>query len=313
MAHAISLAKTFGSDLTLLHVLQPHQEAGGRQLHDAIGWEIWRQEARGYLRRLEREVAQALGRSVDVRLEQGKPAERIVDLAREIGADLVVIGNHGEGAAPARSLGSTAQQVLAAMNGSVLVAHGAPRAPGSPATGELRPQRILVPLDGSVRTESALPAAARLASAYGAELLLVHVVREPIPTALLQAEGLELAQKLAGRLELAARRYLTRLQQQLERQGATVKTFVCRHVNEHQCLLDIAQRERAELVVVSAHGSACDSTRSFGSVTSHLLSNSMVPLLVLQDLPGQGLQQLHDVDAKLAPPPLRAGLAAELM
>jgi nucleotide-binding universal stress UspA family protein len=308
--HAISLARTFDGDLTLVHVLQPHQEPAGRQLNDALGWEILRQEARGYLRRLEREVAQALGRPVDVRLEQGRPAERIVDVARELGSELIVLGDPGDDSSAARQLGSTAQQVLAAMNCSVLIAH---RALGR-GTSEHGPRRILVPLDGSVRTESALPAAVRLAAAHDAELLLVHVVREPISTALMQAaEGLELAQKLATRLEAAARRYLGRLQQQLARQGATAQIVVCRHVNEHQCLLELVERQRVELIVLSAHGSACDSARSFGSVTSQLLASSPVPVLVLQDLPGQSAGRADDLELKMAPPPLRAGYAAEQM
>ncbi len=307
MRHAISLARTFDSDLTLVHVMQPHQEPVGRQLNDALGWEISRQEARGYLRQLEREVSEELGRPVDVRLEQGVPAERIVDLARDLGSDLIVLGDHREGEGSGRRLGSTAQQVLATMRGSVLVVH---YAPGS--RGVLAPRRILVPLDGSLRTESALPAAVRMASAHGAELLLVHVVREPVVTALLQAaEGLELAQKLAGRLEAAAGRYLGKLQQQLARQGVAAQIFVARHINEHQCLLDLAVRERAELVVMSAHGSACDSARSFGGVTSQLLASSLVPVLVVQDLTEQGFAPSLDFDAKLAPPPPRAAHVAE--
>jgi nucleotide-binding universal stress UspA family protein len=300
--YAVSLARTFGSSLTLVHVMPPHRDSG--QTIDALGWEISRQEVRGYLERIEREASQALGYAVDVRLEQGRPAERIVDLARELRADVTVLGGHGS-QAPARTLGATAQQVISSMRGSVLIAHRA---------CEVSPRRILVPLDGSPRTESVLPAAARLAAAHDAELLLVHVVQEPIATPLLHAaDGMELAQRLASRLEAAAKRYLERLQRQLTVQGTQSQIFVERHANTHQCLLEISQRERAELIVLSAHGSACDAARAFGSVTTYLLAHSPVPLLVLQDLPDLGASRLGDVDAKLAPPPLRAGGAAESM
>ncbi|MGH2899416.1 MAG: universal stress protein, partial [Solirubrobacteraceae bacterium] len=152
MANAIVLARALGSELTLLHVLQPPAHPHP----DALDWEIARQEARVHLEQLEQQAAHALGRPAAVRLEQGRAAERIVEIAREVRADLTVLGSRGEGNAVARNLGSTVQQVVAVTRGSVFVAHMAPAEP--PARS---PQRIIVPLDGSPRTESVLPTAAR--------------------------------------------------------------------------------------------------------------------------------------------------------
>ncbi|HEV2579991.1 MAG TPA: universal stress protein, partial [Ktedonobacteraceae bacterium] len=41
-------------------------------------------------------------------------------------------------------------------------------------------KKILVPLDGSVRAESALPVAARIARASGGSIMLVQVVTIPL-------------------------------------------------------------------------------------------------------------------------------------
>jgi nucleotide-binding universal stress UspA family protein len=302
--YAVSLAKTFGSAITLAHIMQPQLQRGGSSTNDALGWEISRQEAQGYLERIEKEVAQALGKPVDVRLEQGQPAERIVDLAREIGADLTVLGSRGKGAAAARSLGSTAQQVLAMAHGSVFIA------PSSSTAAAPNPKRILVPLDGSLRTESVLPTAARIANTHG-EMLLVHVVQEPLPTAMLHAtEDMELARKLAARLEISATKYLKDLQQQLAHEGTSVRTLVVRHANPQQCLLELSEKEHTELVVLTAHGSACDPAQSFGSVTGYLLAHSTVPLLVLQDL-AEPTDRTDDVEQRRTPNSLRASYAME--
>ena len=307
MPHAISLAKIFGSAITLAHVMEPRHERSGPQASDALGWEIARQEAKGYLERFQKDVAQALGQAVDVRLEQGRPAERIVDLAHEIAAEITVLGSRGEGGAPASSLGSTAQQVLTLASSSVFIAHSS-----SVASTAVTPKRILIPLDGSVRTESVLPAALRLASAHGAELLLVHVVQEPLPTALLPApEDMALARTFTERLESGARRYLAQLQGHLAHEHSSIRTLVVRHANERQCLVEISQNEHTDLIVVSAHGSACDSARSFGSVTTYLLTHSPVPVLVLQDLPGRESAPAHEVDGLHLTPPLRASYAPE--
>jgi len=307
ISSAVLLAKTFGGSITLVHVLQPPHESNGPSTNDALGWELTRQAARAYLFRLEQEVSLALGEPVDVRLEQGRPAERIVDVAKDIEADLTVLGSRGEGGARACNLGSTVQQVLAMAHGSLFVVH-----PSSVAPAVMTLKRLLVPLDGSMRTESVLPIAARIARVNGAEMLLVHVVQEPQPTALLRADNdMNLAIELAGRLETSAKSYLERLRQQLTYDGMTVRTLVVRHANEQQCLLEISQQEQTDLIVLSAHGSACDSTRSFGSVATHLLTRSTVPLLVLQDLPTCELPPLNDVASKHTPTALRASYAPE--
>jgi nucleotide-binding universal stress UspA family protein len=299
LAHALSHAKAFGSSLTLLHVMEPPHESGGSHTSDALGWAIACQEAQAYLERRRMEASQALGRPVDVRLEQGSPAERIVGVARELDAELIILGRHGENGTAVWGLGATVQQVLAQARGSVFVAHSV----SAVDAAIVYPRRILVPLDRSFRSESALPTAARLASAYGAELLLAHVVQEPLPNAvLLAAEDVDLGRKLASRLESGAARYLDRLRDRLSHQVAAVRTLVIRHANERQGLREVAQSEHVDLIVLSAHGSAADEASGFGSVTADLLTHATVPVLVLQDLPeGEALR--HGAEERLSPPP----------
>lgn len=290
----LGIAKIFGSAVTLVHVMEPRRpEHSGPQMSDVLGWEISRREAGGYLERIQKETSQALGQAVQVRLEQGHSAERIVDLARELFADLVVLSNHGEGGGAASNLGSTVQQVLALAHSSVFVVHASPAAQPN---HEL-PKRLLVPLDGSPRTESVLPTAAKIARAFAAELLLVHVVQEPVPTLVLHApEDLSFAHELAGHLELSGKHYLRNLRDRLAHEASSVHTLVVRHVNERQALLEVSQTERVDLIVLSAHGSACDPLHAFGSVTTDLLTHSQLPMLVLQDLPEQdwcGKQSFH--------------------
>jgi nucleotide-binding universal stress UspA family protein len=306
LPYAVCIGKTFGSTLTLLHVLETRHERSGPHSTDAVGWEISRREASEYLERLERQATDLSGQRVDVRLEQGHPAERITALAHELGADLTVLGSHGEGGIAAWNLGSTVQQVLEVARGSVLVA----RSSFYPAPSEVCPKRILVPLDGSPRTESVLPTATRIANAHGGQLVLVHVVEEPQPTGVLRAEeDLELARELATRLESRAQRYLEHIRDRLAREGTPVRALVVRHVDGRQALLELAQSEQVDLVVLSAHGATCNAERPFGSVTAHLLAHSVVPLLVLQDLTEPDLQRAGDVVDEEVAPPLRASFA----
>lgn len=277
LKHAICLAKVFNSAITLLHVL-PDAKAAGMPTTDALGGQIDRLVAAAYLERLETETREASGLKVDSRVEKGYPAKRIPSVAHELGADLIVFGSHGESQLGPWNLGGTAQHVLAAARQSVLLA----RLTADEQDGGSK--RILVALDGSPRAERVLPNAARIATMWGAELLLAHVVAEPSTNVTLRApKDLDLARRLATHLESSARRYLDDVRNQLGGEGLPVRAIVLRCTDERQSLLDIARSEAVNLVVISAHGNTCNAVQSFGSTTEHLLAHSSVPLLVLQD------------------------------
>jgi nucleotide-binding universal stress UspA family protein len=297
--HALAISKSLGSAITLLHVIEPAHERSELHTTDVLDWEIARQEAGAYLERLGKDGRREPGPAIDTKLEQGHPAERIAAVARELGADLTVLGGHGERGEAAWNLGSTVQQVLAVTRSSVLVARSTWTANGAGS-----PKRILVPLDGSRRTESVLPTAVRIASTHHAELLLVFVVQEPVATAVLRApKDLEVARDLAARLETSGRGYLEGLREQLAREGATVRTLVIRCRDGKQCLLELSKKERSDLIVLSAHGSTCNPLMTFGGVTAHILTHSIVSLLVLQDLRDA---ELHGQENDRRAPPLRA-------
>ena len=299
--HAVCISRTFGSRLTLLHVLDtPHDGSGHGFPTDAIAWDLSRREASEYLERIKRRAVEECGQRVDVRLEQGHPAEHIAWLARELDADLTVLGSHGEGGAADWNLGSTVQHVLAVARASVLVVRSS-----LPAPAVVRPKRVLVPLDGSLRTESVLPTASRIAKSQGAELVLVHVVEEPQPTGVLFApEDLALARELATRLESRANGYLGRLGDRLKKEGVLIRAVVVRSADGHQALLELAKKEQADLVILCAHGATCNTGRPFGIMTADLLTNLMTSTLVLQDLSESELHRARArVDGGQSPPP----------
>jgi nucleotide-binding universal stress UspA family protein len=83
---------------------------------------------------------------------------------------------------------------------------------------------------------------------------------------------------------LRANAYLGQLQNNLAPEVRAVRTTVIRSADPCQSLLELSERERVDLVVLSAHGSTCNRERSFGGVATYLLAHSTVPVLVLQDL-----------------------------
>ena len=297
--YGVEISKSLGGTITLLHVMQPPHERAGVQALDVLDWEISRQEADAFLGRLEHEASKAVGQHVETRLEQGHPAERITAVARELDADIIILGSQGERSVAPRNLGSTALQVLAVAHSSVLVVGSS-----TATTGVVRPKRILVPLDGSVRAESILPTVMRIASMHGAELLLTLDIQEPIVTGVLcSAEDLAAARDLASRLEISGKRYLEELRARMVREGAAARTLVLRSADERHSLLELSRSEQSDLIVLSAHGSNCNPEVVCGSVTASLLTHSLAPVLVLQDLRDT---QLHGQESNRRAPPLRA-------
>ena len=277
LPYAQIVAEAFGAAITLTHVMPLQKPSpASRSRSDGLDWELERREAYQYLERARERLEHRLGATVRTALTQGVPADRIVATAHEVQADLTFVASDARLVPHAGLVGGTALRVLATSTGSVMLAQG---------SGSIPPQRIVVPLDGSARTESALPAALSLARMYGAELSLVHVVREP-PTTLVLADSddITLSQHLTRRLEKSAERYLERVRDGVLREVPRVRLVVRVRADERRALLDLATHLRADLIVMAAHGSTCDVDNAFGSVVSYMLARSRVPLLVLQDV-----------------------------
>lgn len=291
------LAHSHGARVTLLHVLEPPSDPGGLRATDALGWEIVRQEAQAYLDSLAQRLRDD-DIQIQVHLSEGRAAPRVAALTDELDVDLLVLSAYGESGPTAWRLGDTARKILATANGSVLVvpAHDPGRIPGVP------PRRVLVPLDGSARSECVLTTALQIARADAAEVILAHVVADPVRTELLfEPEDLDLARKVADRLMSRVTRYLDRQRQLLVAGGVRASVAVGRAEDHRQGLLALAATQRADLIVLSAHGSVCNPRHRFGSVTAYVLAHSTVPVLMVQDLRESATSATMNWQSRLPP------------
>jgi nucleotide-binding universal stress UspA family protein len=109
---AAKVAAAFGSKVILVHVAEPEPEfvgydPGPLTVRVAVATDIHADQ-----RRLEA-LKQKLGAADVLALQvQGSTPEEILKLAREHGADLIVIGSHGHGALYHLFVGSVANAVL---------------------------------------------------------------------------------------------------------------------------------------------------------------------------------------------------------
>jgi len=282
---AAHLARLDGGRMTLFRVLEPPAEAPEARATDTIAWEVAREQAKTYVHRLAAKLSEQ-NVVVEGRVAEGSPAREITSLAAHAAADLIVLSTHGGGGDGTWALGSTAQKILDLASSPLLVVPGQPRR-SAPASVPLR--RIFVPLDGSLRGESAIPTALRLARADGAEVVVAHVVSEPIRSEVLYTESdLALACDLADRLASRADAYLEQVRSRIAASGAEARKALSRATDHRAGIVALAASTEADLVLLTAHGCVSDARRKFGSVTAYFIAHSTAAVLVLQDSPNQG-------------------------
>ncbi len=115
---AVEMAKAFGAELHLLHVVEPEPTytAYGFTPDEFPAIQTFHAEARKRAQKtlegLVSELAASSGIRVIGRLEDGRPLLQLESTVMEIGADLVVIGTHGHNVVSSLLLGSVAEGMV---------------------------------------------------------------------------------------------------------------------------------------------------------------------------------------------------------
>jgi nucleotide-binding universal stress UspA family protein len=197
------------------------------------------------------------GLRVATALKIGEPAEEILAAAAEENVGMVVMATHGRGGVERLLQGSVADEVLRTSTRPTLLVRPADHA-GPSRTVALR--QVLVPLDGSPLAEAALAPATRLMSAE-TTLLLVRVEPHASPDQI-----------------IAAGAYLDDVQRKLPA-GVQAKTYVLTGT-AIDALLDVAQREAVDLIVMTSHGRGGLRRFVLGSTTDQIVRSGR-PVLVV--------------------------------
>ncbi|HEX6817789.1 MAG TPA: universal stress protein [Ktedonobacterales bacterium] len=141
--------------------------------------------------------------------------------------------------------------------------------------------RILVPLDGSSQSESALPLAARLARAEGSQVVLVRAIRAlaEVEMGVVSAEGWAPAVDPKERDEATA--YLNEVAQGEVLSGVAVQTVIATGPAA-AAILAVANKQRIELIVMTSREREGLSRWLLGSVARQVAREAAVPALVLR-------------------------------
>ena len=146
------------------------------------------------------------------------------------------------------------------------------------------PLKVIVsPIDFSTHSDNALRTAADLASHFGAELLLVHVV--PALPKLRSARDFFNEADYEQALHADAEKNLGQLTAEFAQRGIAAKFAVGTANDTAMEILRIAEQHHADLIVIATHGMTGWQSLAFGSVAEKVVRLATIPVLLLRAHP----------------------------
>lgn len=203
-------------------------------------------------------------------------------LARHAAAtdtDLIVMTTHGRGGLARYWLGSVADGLVRASPVPVLLLRPDE---GMPNPDRALPiQRILIPLDGSARSEAIVEPALALGQLMQSEYRLLRVVAPFILGAGAPfTEPTDFDPDRTVRLQLEAQQELEKIARRLESTGARVRTRVLVAEQAASVILEEAGQQGANLIAMSTSGRGGLARLLIGSVADKVLRGADMPLLL---------------------------------
>ncbi len=277
LAPAAALAERFDAGLLLVRTILVHVFPGadpGPAQHEAL------QEADRYLDAIARPIKDR-GIAVRTAIPYDSPASGIADQADFRHVDLIVMSTH------ARKWPDTLLHPSVTMG---VLEHTKPPILALKDAGGDQPQLprfmtnpdapILVPLDGSLLAESALPLAEGLAKTFGNPLLLVRATERP-RVASLSMDSPAITARIQDWAVEETMSYLRRKRHEVANRGVRVTTESSVGVPAwfiEECVL----AHNAGLVVIASHGRNGVGRFLLGSVAQSVLRESAAPVLLVR-------------------------------
>ncbi len=287
-SHLAEVAIPYGEELTarlgaeaiLLHVCPPEHQSFSN-MHQLY--------LRNMVNTMERQMEKKFPRCEDwaMRTENivGEPADVICEYAKKNDIKLIVMAAHGGSGLKYWAVGSVADKVVRAMDIPMLLIRVKE---GRPIEGKKRLiSRLLLSLDGSGASETAVPYAVELAKRLKASITLYRMAEEKyVPSDIDASAPLALA-PISAAEEKQVRAYLTRLERNLREQGIPVTHRVTQGVDAAAEVLEQGEKTKADLVVMASRGRSKIVRWAFGSVAHKILFEGDSPLLLVREASSQ--------------------------
>jgi nucleotide-binding universal stress UspA family protein len=285
---AMAIARWYGASVTALHVfpMPPVAAAptGPIILEPVLLTAEMRQQLLASVRQMLA-TETAPGVATDAVLGEGAPAAGILDQARRMNADLIVIGTHGRSGFDRILLGSVTERVLRKATCPVVTVP--PAAPDAVPAATVLYKNIVCPVDFSDASMRALDYAFSMAREADAKLTVLHVTPHEFDLPLEDAGG-DAALTVSEFFERRERQARERLDQAVHPRAQDYCTAVALVTRAHrpwQEILRVAGERHADLIVMGVQGRGAVDLMFFGSTTQQVVRQASCPVLTLRGTP----------------------------
>ncbi len=277
--HALFLAEQYNTELHLLHVIQTHR-------HDMIepmaqvpnAEEIYKMLCENAVVRLQEMVAgKQNGITIITHAVRGvNIPESIIEYVTDNDIDVVVMGTHGRHGVSRLLMGSVSEKVVRLAPCSVLTVHEG---------NEIDPQKamhnVVMPIDFSKDSKTALRVAIEVAETYKADLHVLHVIEKiNFPAVYASSQG-----DLQDWLPDIKKRSYREIERLLKEYGGK-QTNKHIHIHEGHAareIISFTQEIGADLVVIAPHGLRGINYLMMGSVSEKVVRFSKCPVLTVKN------------------------------
>jgi nucleotide-binding universal stress UspA family protein len=275
--YAVGLARRHGAELTILHVVTGHSDYLAESEILKSYEQVIYQKATARLERLELPGQDGLQVRREI-VSAWSAADGIVAFAQAEQPDLIILATHGHRLAARLILGSVARGVIATAPCPVFCVKCTGTEMLSSTDGTLRLARILVPVDLSEESRSALHLAVDYVKDHDAQLHLMYVVHVDVPLALIANESrphFEVDHQMHSRISSRLQDFHREVDPEIEK----VVTMVEKG-SPAKRIAHYAESNSIDLIIVSRKGLGRTS-HALGSVTGRLLHEAHCPILVM--------------------------------
>jgi len=284
--HAVAVARWYEASVTALHVFAAVPVAayapGTPGFPSVVLTPDDREQVVTAVKRFVTETAPAV--PIDVVTREGDASGEIVAHAKDMHADLLVIGTHGRSGFERLILGSVTEKVLRRAACPVLSVP--PRAPDTSASAPITYKRILCAVDFSDAAMSALQYAMSLAQEADAHLTVLHALEYDLHEApelyetLISDDHLTLAE-FRKRSRAISRERLENAIPDDVRRYCTVETLLT-DGKPYREVLRVAAEQQSDLIVMGVRGRGTVDLMVLGSTTQHVVRRATCPVLTIR-------------------------------
>lgn len=263
--HAIGLARVYNAAITLLNVIEvgyadtnPFHLESNTIIDDVLANNKIAEIAQDKLVELAEAIAQKEQLTVSVKVELGASNSKIVELAKELKADIIVMGTHGASGFKELVMGSNANKVVNDAQCPVLTIRASAKPRGY--------KNIVVPFRDKLHSRENIYPSIKIAEAFNATIHLIGIDTE----------------KSASHLDLIEYEVMQSAKIIKKHHVQTIENVLSDSFDA-TTIIKIAQEKNADMIVLVADTDENDFKDFFvGSLVDQIVNRSVIPVLSIR-------------------------------